>query len=104
MANFSARREVASCRPLDLLYSLHNKIEAWILKEAGIEFVALGQVLRVVKCPPKACLARLIVLAGLRSKCEPQNRLLKLAVFVGRERFFPCLLRQFVKGTLYGQQ
>ncbi|MES2939218.1 MAG: integrase family protein [Pseudomonadota bacterium] len=36
-------------RPLDLLRSWHNKIEAWILKEAAVEFVASGQALRVVK-------------------------------------------------------
>ncbi len=35
-------------RPLDLLRMWHDKIEAWILKEAGIEFVATQPGLRVV--------------------------------------------------------
>jgi integrase len=35
-------------RPLDLLRGWHTKIEAWILKEAGIEFVPVQEGLRVV--------------------------------------------------------
>jgi hypothetical protein len=35
-------------RPLDLLRNLHVKIEAWILEQAGIEFVPAKAGLRVV--------------------------------------------------------
>ncbi len=36
-------------RPLDLLRMWHDKIEAWILEQAGIEFVPVQAGLRVVK-------------------------------------------------------
>lgn len=35
-------------RPLDLLRVWHAKIETWILEQAGVEFVALPAILRVV--------------------------------------------------------
>lgn len=37
-------------RPLDLLRMWHTKIEAWILEQAGIEFVPEPTILQVVKC------------------------------------------------------
>jgi len=36
-------------RPLDLLRKWHNHIEAWILEQAGIEFIAEKPGLQVVK-------------------------------------------------------
>lgn len=36
-------------RPLDLLRMWHVKIEAWILEQAGIEFVPVQAGLRAVK-------------------------------------------------------
>ena len=36
-------------RPLDLLRMWHIKIEAWILEQAGIEFVPVQPGLQVVK-------------------------------------------------------
>jgi len=36
-------------RPLDLLRKWHVKIEAWILEQAGVEFVTAQPGLKVVK-------------------------------------------------------
>ena len=38
-------------RPLDLLRMWHQKIEIWVLEQAGIDFIATGPALRLISAP-----------------------------------------------------